>query len=219
MRILCVAPHPDDEVIGCGGSLINHARAGHEITVITLGQRLSCPLEADLTDADYRAEGETAHLVLGAKRHVALELPARGFEPSHALVHRLTKEFRRARPNIVYLPHENECDLEHRQAHQAASEALWMAQSSYFEEHGPSMHAPDMVLAYEVWTALSRYQYVEDITDVIDTKVEAMRCYRSQLRHSAWDEAIRGLAAYRGVTSRGRGYAEVFSVIHIKGRG
>lgn len=217
-KILAVAPHPDDEVIGCGGSLIKHARAGHDITVITLGERLGSPLETDLAEPDYRRESQEALAALGVSRHVALELRARDFTVSHALVLRLVEELRRERPDVVYLPHEDEGDGEHRQTHQATAEALWMAQSVYFEAHGPPMPAPELVLGYEVWTPLARFQYVEDVSGVIDEKVAAMRCYRSQLRHGPWDEAIRGLAAYRGAMAQGAGHAEVFAVLHTRGR-
>lgn len=216
-KIVAVSPHPDDEVIGCGGALIKHARAGHEVTVITFGERLGNPLEADLTEADYRRESEEALSTLGVTRHVALELKARDFAVTHALLMRLVTELRRERPNIVYLPHEGEDDAEHRQTHHATLEALWMAQSTYFESYGPPMPAPEMVLAYEVWTPLPRFQYVEDVSDVIDQKVEAMRCYRSQLRHGSWDQAIRGLAAYRGAITRAGGHAEVYGVLHTRG--
>lgn len=217
-KIVAVAPHPDDEVIGCGGSLIKHARAGHDVTVITFGARLGSPLETDLAEADYRRESEEALAALGVGRHVALELKARDFSVTHALVMRLVEELRRERPDVLYLPHEDEGDAEHRQTHQATFEALWMAQSIYFEAHGPPMPAPELVLAYEVWTPLSRFQYVEDVSEVIEDKVAAMRCYRSQLRHGPWDEAIRGLAAYRGATTRAGGHAEVFAVLHTSGR-
>jgi N-acetylglucosamine malate deacetylase 1 len=217
-KIVAVAPHPDDEVIGCGGALIHHARAGHQVTVITFGERLSSPRETDITRDEYLREGEEALAALGVTRHVALNLKARDFTVTHALVLRLVEELRRERPEVVFLPHEDEADAEHRQAHQAAVEALWMAQSVYFEAHGPPMPPPELVLGYEVWTPLSRFQYAEDISDAIDQKVAAMRCYRSQLRHGAWDDAIRGLAAYRGAMTGAGAYAEVYVVLHTSGR-
>lgn len=216
MSIVVVSPHPDDEVIGCGGSLIKHARAGQAITVITLGARLSSPLERDLGEADYRAETAAAHDVLGVRRHVALALPPRALIADRELILRLVRELRADRPEIIYLPHADEADLEHREASRAASEATWLAQSVYFEDHGPPMPAPRWVLGYEVWTPMSRYQYTEDITGVIDAKLRAMRCYASQQRHGDWCAAIKGLAAYRGVSSGGCDFAEAFAVLHVE---
>lgn len=214
-RILVVAPHPDDEVIGCGGSLIKHARAGHRISLVTVGARMSSPIEQDLTESDYREEERAALRILGIGKHIALDMPGRTLSADPDLIVRLMRTFRAEHPEIVYIPHEGESDLDHRRANEASMEALWMAQSAYFDDHGPKADGPRLVLGYEVWTPLQRYQYVEDISDSIDAKVEAMRCYRSQLRHSPWDDAVRGLASYRGVTAQGRGHAEVFSVYNL----
>ena len=214
-RIVVVAPHPDDEVIGCGGSLVKHARAGHAITVITISRRVRSRVEEDITDADYRIESESAHRILGVRRHVALDLPGRSPSATEVTA-KLVTEFRINPPEILYVPHDNESDADHRQTNTAALEALWMAQSLYFNEQGPAISPPQLVLGYEIWTPLSRFQYVEDIgDDAIEKKVEAMQCYRSQMRHAPWDAAIRGLASYRGVTTRGGGHAEVFAVLHM----
>jgi LmbE family N-acetylglucosaminyl deacetylase len=214
-KIVVVSPHPDDEVIGCGGSLIKHGRIGAEITVITLGERLGCALEGAITQAQYRDEGAAAHRILGVVRHVAFELPARDFMVNQQLKLRLAEEFRRERPDIVYLPHQDEADAEHRQAHEVGLEALWMAQSVYWNHLGTSIKPPAIILGYEVWTPLMKYQYAEDISDVIDAKVEAMRCYKSQLKHGPWDDAIRGLAKYRGTSTQCGSYVEVFAVYHV----
>jgi N-acetylglucosamine malate deacetylase 1 len=214
-RILVVAPHPDDEVIGCGGSLIKHARAGHAITLVTIGARMSSPIEHDLTEADYLEEERAAQRVLGISKHIELKLPGRTLSADPELIVHLMRALRAERPDVVYLPHGEESDLDHRRASEATVEALWMSQSAYFDDSGPKAGGPKLVLGYEVWTPLQRYQYVEDIGDSIEAKVRAMSCYRSQLRHSPWDRAVHGLASYRGVTAQGGGYAEVFSILNL----
>ncbi|MFD5543746.1 PIG-L deacetylase family protein [Streptomyces sp. NPDC127079] len=117
----------------------------------------------------------------------------------------------------MYLPHRDDGDVEHRAVHRLGLESLWMAESDFFEEAGPPAPPPSLVLGYEVWAPLGEAQYTEDVTDQIELKVEAMRCYRSQLRHAAWDEAVRGLASYRAVTSAGHGHSEAFEVIRMAG--
>jgi LmbE family N-acetylglucosaminyl deacetylase len=213
--VLVISPHPDDEVIGCGGAILNHVRAGRTATVITLGMRLQSEAERDITESEYRSEGEAAHRILGVTRHVSLDLPGRPIEVTRDLLMSLVREYRAESPGILYLPHANEGDWDHRQTHRAAIEALWMAESTYFTECGPPMRPPGLVLAYEVWAPLSEFQYVEPIDDVLESKVSAMECYRSQLRSSEWNEAIRGLAKYRGVITSGRGAAEVFQVLRL----
>jgi len=214
-KALVIAPHPDDEVIGCGGAILKHRARGDAVTVVTLGCRMRSSVEADISEADYEMEQVRAHAALGVTGHVALGLPGRTTAVTHDLLMALVAIIRTERPEIFYVPHGGESDADHRRASEAALEAIWMAQSVYFEEHGPPLAPPRLILAYEVWTPISAFQYVEDISDVIDQKVAAMACYRSQLRHGPWDQAIRGLGAYRGLTARGGGYAEVFAVLHL----
>lgn len=183
--------------------------------MVTIGRRLRSSLEADLTDEDYEAEAAEAASVLGVSHRIGLNMAGRTTVVTHDLLLTLVRVFRAERPDIFYIPHRHEADSDHRRAAEAAEEAIWMAQSSYFEEEGAPLPSPRAVLAYEVWTPMAAYQRVEDISGFIDAKVEAMRCYRSQLRHGPWDEAIRGLAAYRGLVAQGGGHAEVFAVLHL----
>jgi LmbE family N-acetylglucosaminyl deacetylase len=215
IKNIVFAPHPDDEVIGCGGAVVHAVRRGESVDVVTLGARLSSPLEADLMEEDYAQEAQMAHGLLGVSRHTALQIEPRTMQLTRELTLTLVKELRISRPEIVYIPHAREIDAEHRTTSLAVTEALWMAQSPYFPELGESISAPELVLAYEVWTPLSRYQLVIDITETIEQKKAAMRCYGSQARHADWVAAIEGLARYRGVTSGAGEFAEVFEVVSL----
>jgi N-acetylglucosamine malate deacetylase 1 len=215
--VVIVAPHPDDDLIGAGGSLLLHARAGAQVVSIHVIGRERSRLDENVTDEQFAAETELAATRLGVTETVSLNGSSRDFSLSRDLRLALVAILRRARPDVVYLPHRDESDQEHRQVHDLAIDALWMASSGFFHGSGPDpMPRPGLVLGYEVWTAMRRYQYAEDISSVIDEKVDAMRAYKSQLRHVAWDEAIRGLAAYRGAVALGYGYAEAFEVIELR---
>ena len=217
MRVVAVAPHPDDELIGAGGSLIKHARAGHEVVCVQVVGR-EPTLGEDISDEQYRHEIDLARKRLGAVECVNLDAPSRDLLPSRELRIEIAKVLRRVRPEVVYIPHRDEADLEHQLVHDLAHDAIWMASASFFPEAGPTpCPPPRLVLGYEVWTPLRRFQHTEDITEVIDDKVEAMRAYASQLAHVGWDEALRGLAAYRGAIANGGGFAEVFEVIRLAG--
>ncbi|MEW2140824.1 PIG-L deacetylase family protein [Streptomyces sp. NPDC005409] len=216
--VLVVAPHPDDDVIGCGGSIAKHVRDGARVTVVIVIGRERSALDDEVSDAEFAAETDASAKALGVHRVVRFEEPSRDFRLTREVHLDLVRVLREVRPQVVYLPHDNDDDVEHRMVHQLATEALWMAQSSFFQEAGEEpMPAPRLVLGYEVWAPMARFQYAEEIGGQIDAKVEAMRCYRSQLRHAAWDEGIRGLARYRGAVSAGSGYAEVFQVLGLTG--
>lgn len=214
--VLVVAPHPDDDVIGCGGSIAKHVRDGARVTVVIIIGRERSALDDSVTDAEFAAETEAAAKALGVHRCVRLDEPSRDFALTRRVHLDLVRVMREVRPQVVYLPHDNDDDVEHRMVHQLTTEALWMAQSAFFHEAGTApMLAPRLVLGYEVWAPMSRFQYAEDIGGQIEAKVEAMRCYVSQLRHAAWDEGIRGLARYRGAVASGAGHAEVFQVLSL----
>jgi LmbE family N-acetylglucosaminyl deacetylase len=68
-------------------------------------------------------------------------------------------------------------------------------------------------LAYEVWTPLSEFNYVEDISEFIDKKIAALKEHKSQIQQIRYDEAMEGLARYRGaMTGKGK-YCEVFNIV------
>ncbi|MGW7091208.1 PIG-L deacetylase family protein [Streptomyces sp. NPDC054874] len=214
--VLVVAPHPDDDVIGCGGSIAKHVQGGARVTVVVVIGRERSTLDDGVGDADFAAETAAAAKAMGVHRCIRLDEPSRDFALSRRIHLELVRVLREVRPQVIYLPHENDDDVEHRMVHQLATEAVWMAGSDFFHETGGEpMPAPWLVLGYEVWAPMSRFQYAEDIDNQIETKVEAMRAYASQLRHAAWDEGIRGLARYRGALASGSGHAEVFQVLSL----
>ena len=71
------------------------------------------------------------------------------------------------------------------------------------------------ILGYEVWTPLPRFQYVNDMTDVIETKLSALREHRSQLANVRYDEAVRSLNRFRGVMTERGAYVECFEVLKV----
>lgn len=217
--VLVLAPHPDDDVIGCGGSIAAHAEDGARVTVVVVVERERSDFDHAVTDEELAQETADACAALGVTRCVRLDEPSRDLRLSRRLHLDVVRALRETRPQVVYLPHDNDDDVEHRAVHRLGMEALWMAQSSFFGETGEPMPAPDLVLGYEVWSPLPRFQHVRDIAEHVETKVTAMRCYRSQLKHARWDEGVRGLATYRGALTSGGGHAEVFQVLQVTARG
>ncbi len=107
-------------------------------------------------------------------------------------------------PELIYLPHAQEWHPDHQATLAVLMEAL--------RDKASSAVSP-LMLTYEIWTPLSDYSHVEDITAVMQRKVKAVRCYRSQLRGFRYDRAVRGLNQYRGVLAARTMYAEVFGQV------
>jgi LmbE family N-acetylglucosaminyl deacetylase len=202
MNVLVIAPHPDDEAIGCGGSICLHAGRGDRVTAVflTSGELGLKHLPCEEARRVRESEAEAAAEVLGLAALTFLRLPDwyvgdRLGEAAAALARVLTREA----PGCVYLPHAGEWHPDHRAslpAVRAALRAIGLV--------------PPTLLAYEVWTPLAEHDDGEDITSVLSRKLAAVRCHRSQVAQLRYDRAVRGLNQFRGAAAWGCRYAEVF---------
>jgi LmbE family N-acetylglucosaminyl deacetylase len=202
MKVLVIAPHPDDESFGCGGALIRHAKEGDEIHVVYLssGEYSLRHLDRENAWKIREREAESAAEVLGVTALTFLRQPDWfvGEKTEHA-AERLARVLGDRHPDQVYLPHSGDWHPDHQAAEPIVARAL----TTIGVNLGVSRR-------YEVWTPLPAYDYVADITDLIETKLAALDCYRSQ-SYFKLGRAAEGLAAYRGAMATRTDYAEVFA--------
>jgi N-acetylglucosamine malate deacetylase 1 len=207
MNVLAIAPHPDDESIGCGGALALHAARGDRVSVVFLTSGEVGLKHVERSEAWRVREAEAARAaeVLGIASIHFLRCPdwyladhvasaAAGLRPVIAL----------EMPTTIYVPHLREWHPDHRAALPILSEAVV----------GTGIISTQ-VFGYEVWTPLAEYTEVRDITPVMVTKLRAVRCHESQMRGFRYDRAIRGLNAYRGEIAARTRYAEVFERVSM----
>jgi N-acetylglucosamine malate deacetylase 1 len=213
--VLVFAPHPDDDVIGCGGSIAKHVASGRAVTIVYLTSGEAGSLahgKAELA-AIREAEAHAAASSLGVTDLVFLRQADGGLQMGSALVGEVVRLLRARRPEIVYLPHRGDGGSDHRAANEAVEEAVGRAAGPWFPELGLSPWSVPVALGYEVWTPLARVAYVEDISAVIEQKLAALALHRSQVQDVAYADAVRGLNRYRGaMTGRGT-YCECFEVL------
>jgi N-acetylglucosamine malate deacetylase 1 len=215
--VVVIAPHPDDDVIGCGGSIAKRVSEGSDVHLIVVIERERSFHDARMRDEDFDRETADAAVALGLASVTQLRFPSRGAIDAPRLITELATTFRALRPTVIYLPSTGEGDPEHALVGELAGRAIWMASEPFFPQLGPVVApSPRLVLGYEVWTPMAKYQYVEDITSTLDIKLAAMRKYASQLRIRPYDRAIEGLAAYRGIMTGVGSYAEVFEVVELR---
>jgi N-acetylglucosamine malate deacetylase 1 len=226
-RVLIIAPHPDDEVLGCGGLISRVKRAGGEVFVLwvtaadiadfspagrsTLRQRLD---EIAATAKYWPLDGW--HLALpGQQYNLRLDSLPRGtlIDLLERSEHGLTLDA--LRPTVIIGPDPTS----YNQDHQAVAEAMTSALRP-----GPETlrHQPSLVLAYEqvadAWTSqtpVPRTVFVELAVEDINRKIEALRLHASQWRdhpHTHSETALRGMAAVRGAQS-GYPHAEAFGCL------
>jgi len=190
--VLIVAPHPDDESIGCGGAICLHRGHGDQVRVAfltsgELGVKGAC---GDLARLVRESEAREAAALLDINQVDFLRFPDRQLGVCSAPVaSELSRIIETCCPKTVYLPHPGDFHPDHAAVLRIIRQALRS------RPHGRSH--PEL-RAYEVWSPISRPSLVMDISDVIVQKIRAIRCHRSQLTQVRYDRAARGLNQYRG---------------------
>ena len=180
--VLVLAPHPDDEVFGCGGAIAGHVQAGNRVDVVILtdGAKFGAT-------AVRAAESVAAASVLGYGLPDFWSLPDRGLQYSETLVQRLVDRIASVGADLVYAPSPWEIHPDHRQTTLLAVEAVKRAS------------APVRLAFYEVGSPL-RPNLLLDITAFVEVKEAAMCCFGSQLTQQDYRKQIGALNTYRTYT-------------------
>ena len=215
-RIAVVAPHPDDEILGCGGTMARAADAGAEVHVIVVTRGQPPLFEEELVQ-QIRAETLRAHELIGVADTRFLDFPAAGLDqvPRSALNHALSSALSRIEPDLLLIPFIGDIHLDHQIVFNAA-----LVHARPRNNGGPSC-----VMAYEtlsetnwlapgVTPAFIPNMFV-DIGATLDKKIAAFRMFETQVKPSPDErslEAIRALAVMRGATVH-RKAAEAFVLV------
>lgn len=199
MKVLVLAPHPDDEALGCGGAIRKHVLDGDSVHVVYLtAGELGCPGEDPMETAQRRrADAEKCCAELGVQRASFFAYPDGGLSQSSELTGHLVQLFRELAPDLIYAPHPGESHPDHA----VTGRIVWTEGANV---------AP--VRLYEIWTPLQKVDLCLDITAVAGAKRSAIRCHRTQL-WSGFDTAVLALNQYRGIMHGPHMlYAEAFEV-------
>jgi LmbE family N-acetylglucosaminyl deacetylase len=202
MNTLVVAPHPDDETIGCGGTIALSVAAGEKVGAVflTSGELGLEELPAMEARTIREAEAEEAARILGLAsitflRHRDWFLA----DCTAEAVKDLTQLIEREAPLRLFFPHPDEWHPDHAATAEIVLQAVEAGGDNELR-----------LQTYEVWTPMSSFDEVEDISAVMGTKLEAVRAYRSQLVKFKYDDAVEGLDRFRGALGGRCRYAEVF---------
>ncbi|HWK30395.1 MAG TPA: PIG-L family deacetylase [Solirubrobacter sp.] len=218
-----LAPHADDEAMGCSGLMAKLAQAGARIHVVYLavdgfhhygidGETTYAQRIDEIEDVLALFGGNTTYEIVYGDQDLIEQLDTR---PRRELVDRFERTLIEHRPELLLLPALPDYD----QDHQAVFYAAHAAARPIAQQFGN--HLTPNVLAYEMtklqWAAepLPRFAAFTDITDHIETKLEAVRRYKTMLRpspHIRSLESVKALATIRGAEI-GVTYAEAFQVL------
>jgi LmbE family N-acetylglucosaminyl deacetylase len=210
MKVLVVAAHPDDEILGCGGTIARHVHDGDEVHVMIMAEGLTSRTGFDRAQdgAELSVLAQAAHAAnaaLGVAELALLQFPDNRMDSIDRLdvVKAVESKVAAFAPERVYTHHAGDVNIDHRVIHDAVNTAcrplpghpvrslLYFEVASSTEWQVPGS-APSFLPGWFV-----------DITETLTAKLEALRCYSSEMRdwpHPRSYKAVEHLARWRGAT-------------------
>lgn len=206
-NILVIAPHCDDEILGCGGTMSKHIRSGHDVyvAIVTNGHLGAPELFTKEGTEKVRSEALAAHKILGVRETFFLDFPAPKLDsiPAYQLSIRLASIVAEKQIDTMYIPHRGDIHKDHRITYEAALVAGRPINNSPVKQ----------ILAYET---LSETEWAppfgddafiptifENIEGHLEKKLEAFRCFSTQIKefpHPRSLKTIEILSNLRGAT-------------------
>ncbi len=218
MKTVCVvAPHPDDETLGCGGVLLRHKSLGDEIhwLIVTAMEESLCFSQEIIA----RRQEEISKITsfFGFSQVVQLDFPTTRLDelPRGKIIAEMGKAFDLLQPELVYVPYRHDAHTDHAVVFDCA-----MACCKWFRN--PSVRR---ILAYETLSETGfgfdpegkgfQPQVFVDIEPWLEKKIQALKIYAGEISRFPFprsEEAVRALATFRGSTAGCRA-AEAFMLI------
>lgn len=202
-NVLVVAPHCDDESLGCGGTLYKHHCSGHRITAVFMTDGAQCETEKEAQEIIKirKTEAEQAAKILGINQCIFLDHPDRHLKTTEPVIQQMIGILEKVNPDIAYVPFYMDNHSDHMETARICLSAL-------------RRRPVKTVLFYELWTTLVPNCLV-DISDALGKKMDAIRVYRSQKDIDGFAEIIKSLNHYRSLGSNGSyQHAEAFMEIN-----
>jgi len=213
-KILVVAAHPDDEILGIGGTLIKHVKCKDDVFCLILGEgATSRDGFKDKEVVMLHKQCQEAGKIIGFKEIFLSKLPDNKFDSISLLevVKKVEKHISKVKPDIIYTHHKGDVNVDHQITYQAVMTACRPCNPA----------CPNEIYSFETLSStewqldqnmLFTPNVYVDIEKEIETKIKAMKTYKSEIRkypHPRSVEGIKILASYRGLQSNLK-YVEAF---------
>ena len=216
-QILVVAPHPDDETLGCGGTLLRHKAEGESIHWLIMTEMKS---ECDFPVS--QIEQRKIEIITVAEKYRFSSIHALGFPavrldtiPMNEIIQKVSSVIREVTPEIIYVPYRGDIHTDHKIVFDSI-----ISCSKWFR-----FDSIRRLLSYEVISETGfgldpnvngfKPNVFVNIDNYLEKKLEIMKVYKSELAEFPFprsEQAIRGLAAIRGSES-GCQAAEAFMLL------
>ena len=217
MKILVISPHPDDETLGCGGTILKHKDTSDKIYwLIITNIDAKNGWDKDIIKKRQK-EIEIVEEMYGFEKTFKLDYPTAKLDiiPMQEITESISKVFFEIKPEILYLPNRSDIHTDHQITFKAVYSCTKNFRSPFIKrilmyetlsetEFAPAL--PDSIFIPNVFV---------DISDYIDKKIEIMSTYNSEVMKYPLprsEENIKAFATYRGGRI-GKKYAEAFNII------
>ena len=197
-RILIVAPHPDDESIGCGGLMLKYG-AQCEILLLTDGRKgydSSVPTDEEQLIRQRAEELRKAAAIAGIEQIYMLGIPDNTLTQNENVV----AAFDITPYDFIFVPN-------HLERHKDHAPVLRMIEKMRREQKSKAR-----IYEYEVWSPLFALTDVLDLNGLMERKLDMVRQYQSQIRFLDYEAMTEALNRYRGAGQKIK-YAEVYSFV------
>ncbi|MFX0195109.1 MAG: PIG-L deacetylase family protein [Candidatus Hodarchaeota archaeon] len=222
MNIVVIVAHPDDEVLGCGGTIARLARDQHEVYIAILGEGVTSryhkreKAEKRLIQQLHARSHEVGRY-LSTKEVFLFSLPDNCFDtvPLLDIIKIMEDLVSRLQPDVIYSHHGGDLNIDHQIVHRAVLTAARPLKNCPVKEIYAFEVPSSTEWAFQQFEPVFHPDVFVDITETLETKVMAMQLYESEVQpfpHPRSPEAIRAIAERWG-SMVGLEAAEAFKLI------
>ncbi len=215
-KILIVVAHPDDEVLGCFGSVAKLIKEGYEAYTLILGEGKTSRGEGAEEIKKLHQEIKKANEVIGIKEVFIESLPDNSFDSISLLsIVKIVEKYKNlVKPDIIFTHYENDLNIDHKLTYQAVITAT----RPMFNESVREIYSFEILSSTEWNYPLSFNPDIYfDISKTLDLKIKAMSFYESELRDFPHPRSLEGIelnAKYWGMRV-GKKAVEAFKCVRV----
>jgi len=216
-KVMIVAPHPDDETLGCVGTILKHKLRGDELYWLIV-TNISVEEEYDKDRVMQRQEEiDTVSKEYGFANVFKLNFPTTKLDiiPKKQIIEDISKVIDEVRPEIVFIPNRNDAHSDHKITFEAVMCSVKTFRCSFIKR----ILMYETISETEFATPFQNDAFVpnsfSDISNYLDSKIAIMEIYKGEMAAHPFPrskENIKALATFRGATG-GVKYAEAFMTV------
>ncbi|MBN1405325.1 MAG: PIG-L family deacetylase [Candidatus Omnitrophica bacterium] len=216
-KVLVLAVHPDDETLGCGGTLLKHKKSGDSIhwLISTSAKESQGFAKQDIIKRE--KEIECVGKMFGFTTVTRLGISAAGADelPTSVLVKKISKVFNDIKPEVIYLPFMKDVHSDHRVIFEAAYSCIKTFRYPFIKTVLMMETISETELALNMDKETFVPNYFVDISRFMDKKIRIMNIFKNEIGKHPFPRSvknIKALATFRGAMA-GCKYAESFMLL------